>query len=53
MVGLAGARCELASADAMPRQKRISRIRAQHSLIHRDRDFDPFEEFLELSIIHA
>jgi len=28
-------------------------IRAQHSLIHRDRDFDPFEQFLELSIIHA
>ncbi len=28
-------------------------IRAQHSLIHRDRDFDPFEKFLELSIIHA
>jgi predicted nucleic acid-binding protein len=27
-------------------------IRAQHSLIHRDRDFDPFEQFLELSIIH-
>jgi predicted nucleic acid-binding protein len=28
-------------------------IRAQHSLIHRNRDFDPFEKFLELSIIHA
>lgn len=27
-------------------------IREQHSLIHRDRDFDPFEKFLELSIIH-
>jgi predicted nucleic acid-binding protein len=24
----------------------------QHSLLHRDRDFDPFEKFLELSIIH-
>ena len=28
-------------------------IREQHSLIHRDRDFEPFEEFLELSVIHA
>ena len=27
-------------------------IREQHSLIHRDRDFDPFERFLELSVIH-
>jgi predicted nucleic acid-binding protein len=27
-------------------------LRAQHSLLHRDRDFDPFEEFLELSVIH-
>ena len=27
-------------------------IREQHSLPHRDRDFDPFEEFLELSVIH-
>jgi predicted nucleic acid-binding protein len=27
-------------------------IREQHSLLHRDRDFDPFEEFLELSVIH-
>ena len=26
-------------------------IRDQHSLIHRDRDFDPFEKFLELSVI--
>ena len=24
----------------------------QHSLLHRDRDFDPFERFLELSVIH-
>ena len=28
-------------------------LRGQHSLLHRDRDFDPFEEFLELSVIHA
>jgi predicted nucleic acid-binding protein len=28
-------------------------IREQHSLLHRDRDFDPFEEFLELSVIHS
>jgi predicted nucleic acid-binding protein len=28
-------------------------IREQHSLLHRDRDFDPFENFLELSVIHA
>ena len=27
-------------------------IREQHSLLHRDRDFDPFEAFLELSVIH-
>ena len=27
-------------------------IREHHSLLHRDRDFDPFEEFLELSVIH-
>jgi predicted nucleic acid-binding protein len=27
-------------------------LREQHSLLHRDRDFDPFEEFLGLSIIH-
>jgi predicted nucleic acid-binding protein len=27
-------------------------IREQHSLIHRDRDFDPFEKFLELCVIH-
>jgi len=27
-------------------------LRAQHSLLHRDRDFDPFEKFLELSVIH-
>jgi predicted nucleic acid-binding protein len=26
-------------------------IREQHSLIHRDRDFDLFEKFLDLSII--
>jgi predicted nucleic acid-binding protein len=25
----------------------------QHTLIHRDRDFDPFEKFLGLSVIHA
>jgi predicted nucleic acid-binding protein len=24
----------------------------QHSLLHRDRDFDPFEQLLELSVIH-
>jgi predicted nucleic acid-binding protein len=28
-------------------------ILEQHSLLHRDRDFDPFERFLELSVIHA
>jgi predicted nucleic acid-binding protein len=27
-------------------------IREQHSLLHLDRDFDPFEEFLELTVIH-
>jgi predicted nucleic acid-binding protein len=27
-------------------------IREQHLLLHRDRDFDPFETFLELSVIH-
>jgi predicted nucleic acid-binding protein len=27
-------------------------LRGQHSLLHRDRDFDPFERFLELSVIH-
>lgn len=27
-------------------------IREQHSLIHRDRDFQPFEELLDLSVIH-
>ncbi len=27
-------------------------IREQHSLLHRDRDFDRFEQFLELSVIH-
>ena len=27
-------------------------IREEHSLLHRDRDFDPFEEFLDLSVIH-
>lgn len=28
-------------------------LRGQHSLLHRDRDFDPFEKFLALSVIHA
>ena len=28
-------------------------IREKHSLLHRDRDFDPFEKFLELSVIHS
>ena len=28
-------------------------IREQHSLLHRDRDFDPFEKFLELAVIHT
>jgi predicted nucleic acid-binding protein len=27
-------------------------IREQHSLLHRDRDFDPFETLLELSVVH-
>ena len=27
-------------------------LRGQHSLLHRDRDFEPFEQFLELSVIH-
>ena len=27
-------------------------LRENHSLLHRDRDFDPFEEFLELSVVH-
>jgi predicted nucleic acid-binding protein len=27
-------------------------LREQHSLLHRDRDFDPFEEFLRLPVIH-
>jgi hypothetical protein len=27
-------------------------LREQHSLLHRDRDFDPFEKFLGLSVIH-
>jgi hypothetical protein len=27
-------------------------LRGEHSLLHRDRDFDPFEQFLELSVIH-
>ena len=27
-------------------------IREQYSLIQRDRDYDPFEKFLELSVIH-
>jgi predicted nucleic acid-binding protein len=27
-------------------------IREQHALLHRDRDFDPFETFLDLSVIH-
>jgi predicted nucleic acid-binding protein len=28
-------------------------LRQQHSLLHRDRDFDPFENFLGLQVIHA
>ena len=28
-------------------------IRSGHSLLHRDRDFDPFETYLELSVVHA
>jgi len=27
-------------------------LRGQHSLLHRDGDFDPFEKFLQLSVIH-
>jgi predicted nucleic acid-binding protein len=27
-------------------------LRGQHYLLHRDRDFDAFEKFLELSVIH-
>lgn len=27
-------------------------IRDDHSLLHRDRDFDPFEEYLGLRVIH-
>ena len=27
-------------------------LEAGHSLLHRDRDFDPFERFLELSVVH-
>jgi predicted nucleic acid-binding protein len=27
-------------------------LRGSHSLLHRDRDFDPFEKFLELAVIH-
>jgi predicted nucleic acid-binding protein len=27
-------------------------LHGQHSLLHRDRDFEPFEQFLELSVIH-
>jgi hypothetical protein len=27
-------------------------IRELHSLLHRDRDFDPFERFLHLSVVH-
>ena len=27
-------------------------LRGRHSLLHRDRDFDPFEKFLELSVVH-
>jgi predicted nucleic acid-binding protein len=27
-------------------------IREQHSLLHRDPDFEPFETFLQLSVIH-
>jgi predicted nucleic acid-binding protein len=28
-------------------------IRERHSLLHRDRDFDAFETYLKLSVIHA
>ena len=27
-------------------------LREQHSLLHRDRDFDAFERFLNLSVVH-
>jgi predicted nucleic acid-binding protein len=27
-------------------------LREHHSLLHRDRDFDPFEKFLDLLVIH-
>jgi hypothetical protein len=27
-------------------------IREQHALLHRDRDFDPFETFFDLSVVH-
>jgi predicted nucleic acid-binding protein len=27
-------------------------LRDGHSLLHRDRDFDPFERFLHLSVVH-
>jgi predicted nucleic acid-binding protein len=27
-------------------------IRSGHSLLHRDRDFDPFETYLQLSVVH-
>jgi predicted nucleic acid-binding protein len=27
-------------------------IRGEHALLHRDRDFDPFETFLELHVVH-
>ncbi|HEV8659229.1 MAG TPA: PIN domain nuclease [Thermoanaerobaculia bacterium] len=27
-------------------------IRERHPLLHRDRDFDPFEKFLELTVVH-
>jgi predicted nucleic acid-binding protein len=28
-------------------------IRSGHSLLHRDRDFDPFETYVDLSVVHA
>jgi predicted nucleic acid-binding protein len=28
-------------------------LRGQHSLLHHDRDFDAFEKFLDLSVIHS
>jgi predicted nucleic acid-binding protein len=28
-------------------------IRGSHSLLHRDRDFDTFETYLELSVVHV